>query len=238
MRFFRKFIESLISKLRDDPTYRLSSDYDLREFFLVLVYRGLQVVRGLIVKLYIKSDGIVFCGRSVSIEHGYKIKAGKSLILEDSVHINALSTDGVSLGRNVSIGKGTIILCTGVISNKGVGLTVGNHTGIGPQSFIGCQGGISIGSDVIIGPGLRMFSENHNYEDFDIPIRLQGENRKGISVGSNCWFGSGVTVLDGVVIGDGCVIAAGSVINKSIPPNSIVAGVPAKIIKSRIVPEG
>lgn len=235
MSLLKKLIEYLIKILRNDPTYKLGSDYDFREFSLVIFYRGLQVLRGLKIKVFIKSKGIVFCGRSVIVEHGYHVSAGSSLILEDDVYINALSLEGVRLGRNVSMGKGTIIVCTGVISNKGIGLSIGNYVGIGAQSFISCQGGIKIGNDVIIGPGLKIFSENHNYKGADIPIRLQGENRRGVGIGNNCWFGANVTVLDGVTIGDGCVIAAGSVINKSVPPNSIAAGVPARIIKPRLV---
>jgi acetyltransferase-like isoleucine patch superfamily enzyme len=62
-----------------------------------------------------------------------------------------------------------------------------------------------------------LYSENHNYEDFNTPIRLQGVNRKGIIIGNNCWIGSKVTILDGVEIGDSCIIVAGAVANKSFP---------------------
>lgn len=234
MLFLNKIVVFFVSKFRKDKNYKLNSSYNSIELFLILFYRGLQVIRGVRLKFFLKSKGIIFCGRSVIIEHGYKIVANSSLILEDNVQINALSIDGISFGRNVSVGKGTIIICTGVINNKGCGLKVGDYTGIGAQSFLSCQGGINIGSDVIIGPGLKMFSENHNYLSDELPIRLQGENRKGIIIGNNCWFGSNVTVLDGVKVGDGCVIAAGSLLTKSIPPNSIVAGIPAKVIKSRI----
>lgn len=65
-------------------------------------------------------------------------------------------------------------------------------------------------------------------------IRLQGELRKGINIGKNCWIGSNVTVLDGVTIGDNCVIAAGAVVNKDIPDNCVAGGIPAKEIKKII----
>ena len=58
-------------------------------------------------------------------------------------------------------------------------------------------------------------------------------NRKGIKIGKNCWIGSKVTILDSVEIGSGCILAAGSVITKSFPDNSIIGGVPAKLIKMR-----
>jgi acetyltransferase-like isoleucine patch superfamily enzyme len=78
-----------------------------------------------------------------------------------------------------------------------------------------------------------VFSENHNFSDLTINIKDQGVKRQAVNIGNNCWLGAGSTILAGVVIGNGCVIAAGSVVTKSIPENSIVAGVPAKIIKSR-----
>jgi acetyltransferase-like isoleucine patch superfamily enzyme len=71
-------------------------------------------------------------------------------------------------------------------------------------------------------------------DDLNLAIRLQGVSRKGIKIGKNCWIGSKVTILDGVEIGDSCIVAAGAVVNKSFPSNSVIGGVPAKILKSRI----
>jgi len=63
---------------------------------------------------------------------------------------------------------------------------------------------------------------------------LQGVTRIGIEIGKNCWIGAKVTILDGAKIGNGCIIAAGSVItNKEFPDNSVIAGIPGKIIKTR-----
>jgi len=101
------------------------------------------------------------------------------------------------------------------------------------MSFVGCQGGVNIGENVIMGPRVNIHSENHNFEDINIPIKDQGVSRKGININNNCWVGAGVIFLDGVTIGEGCVIAAGSVVNKSFPKNSIIAGVPARILKTR-----
>lgn len=166
------------------------------------------------------------------MQHAYQVLAGKSLIIEDGVHINALSANGIVLGNNVTIAKYAILTCTGVIANRGTGIEIGNNSGIGAQSFLGGQGGIKIGNDVIMGPQVKIFSENHNYDRSDVIIRKQGESRKGISIEDNCWIGAGVTILDGVTISKGCVVAAGSVVTKSIPKNSIAAGVPAKVIKT------
>ncbi|MDP2760788.1 MAG: acyltransferase [Sideroxyarcus sp.] len=228
-----RILERIVRTFHSDSNYRIASEYGLREFTWILFYRGLQVLRGLKIRLVATTEGTVFCGRSVCIEHGYNISAGKSLVIEDNVYINALSLEGIKFGRKVFVGRGAVIVCTGVVAQKGVGLKIGDSSGIGAYSYIGCQGGVSIGNDVIIGPGLKMFSENHNFQNPNELIRKQGVHRKGIRVGDNCWMGCNVTILDGVEIGDGCVIAAGSLINKSIPANSVVAGIPARVIKSR-----
>ena len=64
-------------------------------------------------------------------------------------------------------------------------------------------------------------------------IRLQGVKRTGIKIGKNCWIGAKVTILDGVTIGDGCIVAAGAVVNSSFPDNSVIGGVPARLLKQR-----
>jgi acetyltransferase-like isoleucine patch superfamily enzyme len=227
-------VQKLISLIKNDPNYKIQSIYSFHELFSIIFYRGIQVLRGLPKKLFLKnSSGIIFCGRSVHIEHGYNISVGNGLILEDSVYMNALSVQGILLGRNVTIARNSCLICTGVISRMGVGITIGNNSAVGAQSFIGGQGGVVIGNDVIMGPGVRIFSENHIYENKKELIRLQGESRKGVAIGNNCWIGASSTILDGVKVGNGCVIAAGSVVTKNIPSNSVVAGVPARIIKTR-----
>jgi acetyltransferase-like isoleucine patch superfamily enzyme len=230
----KRLIEKIIANLKRNPSYKLDDNYSMKQLLYILYYRFFQVVRGYIVKLKISTTGLVFCDRRVVLQHGYQIEAGKNLILENDVHLNALSKNGIVLGDNVTIAKYSVLVCTGVIANKGVGIRIGSNSAIGAQSFLGGQGGIVIGNDVIMGPQVKIFSENHNFENIDIAIRKQGESRSGVAIGDNCWIGAGVTILDGVSIGEGCVIAAGSIVTSSFPNNSIAMGVPAKIVKSRI----
>jgi acetyltransferase-like isoleucine patch superfamily enzyme len=227
-------IEKLIRTLKNDPNYKWEGSYTGRDLFSVTWVRYFQVIRGLFLKLFLKkSAGLIFVGSHVKVRHGYQVTAGKNLILGDNVDINALSTDGINLGDHVSIARDSILFCTGVIAQKGTGITIGHRTGIGARAFLAGQGGITIGDDVITGPNIQVFSENHNFSDLSQTIKAQGVTKQATVIGNNCWLGGGVTILAGVTIGDGCVIAAGSVVTKSVPPNSIVAGVPAKVVKSR-----
>ena len=227
-------VEAIIKKLKNDPNYKWDSAYNGRDLFIVSWARGLQALRGLFLKPFLKrSSGLLFVGCKVKVKHAYQFSAGKNLILDDNVSINALSVNGIQLGDHVSIARDSILFCTGVIAQKGTGIIIGDRTGIGARAFIAGQGGVTIGSDVITGPNIQIFSENHNFDDTSLTIKAQGVGRQATVIGNNCWLGGGITILAGVTIGDGCIIAAGSVVTKSVPANSIVAGVPAKVIKTR-----
>lgn len=229
-----KLVERTIQSLKQDNTYRLDPHLTGRVLQQVIRYRGNMLLRGIWRQWQLgKCDGKLFIGKHVTLRHAHLIQTGKNVIIEDFVIIDALAQHGVLLGNNVTIAKFATIQCTGVIRSLGHGLIVGNNSAIGAYSFLGAQGGITIGTNVIMGPRVSFHAENHKYADPATPIRLQGETRQGIVVEDDCWIGANSTILDGVRIGQGCVVAAGSVVTKSIPPYSIVAGVPAKIIKQR-----
>ena len=89
---------------------------------------------------------------------------------------------------------------------------------------------ITLGNNVFVGPYCGFYTATH---PLDYKRRNAGlEKALPIKVGDNCWFGANVSVMPGVTIGNGCVIAAGSVVTKDIPENSMVAGVPAKVVKT------
>lgn len=207
------------------------SNYDLA---VILWGKGFELVRGLRIKFFLKgSSGLLFVGRRCKIRHKSKILLGRTVTIGDNVEINALSKEGIRIGDNVSILRNTIIECTGVIRNLGEGLSIGNNVGIAQNCFIQVRGKVVIGNDVIFGPGVSIFSENHKFDDPDLPVSVQGEIRKGVKVGDGVWIGARSVILDGVQIGQNSIIAAGSIVNKDVPAYTIVGGVPAKIIRAR-----
>ena len=157
------------------------------------------------------------------------------ILISDNVEINALSRKGIVLGDNVSIHRNTVIECTGVLRELGEGLIIGNNVGIAQNCFIQVRGFVSIGSNVMFGPNVSIFSENHGFERTDVPMIKQTTVRKGVVIEDDVWLGTQSVILDGVTIGKGSIVAAGAIVNVNVPPYSIVAGVPAKIIKSRII---
>jgi len=229
-----KIIELLISRLKNDPNYKFETMYSFREIFYILFYRVVEVFRGSIkIFFFWKKNGLLLLGKNVTIKHPYLISFGKNMIIEDDVHINALSVNGINFSNNVSIKSGATIICTGVIKCKGKGVIIGSNSAIGSNSFIHGGGGVRIGNNVIMGPDVKIFSENHKFSDLTVPIRLQGESRTGIEIKDDCWIGAGSIITDGVVVETGSIVGAGAVVTKSFPPNSIIVGNPAKLLKHR-----
>lgn len=174
-----------------------------------------------------------FVGRGARIRCVKRISLGGFASFGCGSNVDALSREGFVVGRGFSLGRGASIECTGSLQTLGKGFRAGDNVGVGSDSFLGCAGGIEIGSDTIIGNFVSMHSENHNFGRPDVPIRLQGVNHVGIRIGRNCWLGAKCTILDGVSLGDNSIVAAGAVVRAGeYEPWSLLAGVPARKIKS------
>lgn len=113
---------------------------------------------------------------------------------------------------------------------------VGRRVTIGEGSVICGHGGLSVGDNTMISWHCSIIPANHLFDNADIPIRMQGEERLGIRIGKNVWIASGVTVLDGVSIGDECVVGAGAVVSSDLPPFSVAVGIPAHVVRDRREP--
>jgi acetyltransferase-like isoleucine patch superfamily enzyme len=230
-------INILINKLAHKlgrENYSIDNSLTSTDIIIFMFGKFLQAFRGFFYKIILKkSSGILFVGKRTKIKFCHKIALGRSVQIADNVEINALSKNGITIGDNVSILNGTIIECTGVLNNLGEGLTIGNNVGIAQNCFIQVRGKVTIEDNVIFGPNVSVFSENHNFENPDLPVNVQGVNRKGVTIESGVWVGTKSIILDGVVIGKNSIIAAGSVVNKDVLPFSIVGGVPAKLIRMR-----
>lgn len=113
-------------------------------------------------------------------------------------------------------------------------INYGNHTKIGKNVFINFDcvfldlGGITIDDNVLIAPKVSLISEGHPVNPNDRQSLVPGH----IHIKNNAWIGAGAILLPGVTIGENSVVAAGAVVSKNVPANTIVGGVPAKIIKS------
>ena len=112
-----------------------------------------------------------------------------------------------NFGRFISIGKNVFI----------------NHA----CSFLD-MGGITLEDHVLIGPKVNLITENHPLD----PTDRRGMLCKPILIKRNAWIGAGATILPGVTVGENAVVAAGAVVSKNVPDNTVVGGIPAKVIKT------
>lgn len=113
-------------------------------------------------------------------------------------------------------------------------IAFGNNVSIHPMCYIDGIGGITIGNDVSIAHGATILSSSHQYGDIHIPIKDQGMFYKETIIENNVWIGAKCSILYGTTVAEGSIVAANSLVNKSYQPFSIIGGVPAKTIKSRI----
>jgi len=193
-----------------------------------------MLIRGLLIKTSFKSaTSPLFIGKNVKFRNKRNITFGRSVTINANCYIDALSKKGVVIGDAFSLGRNSVIECTGVLQLIGEGIIIGNNVGISANAFISVRGYIKIGDNTIIGPSVAIIAENHSFETFETPIRLQKVIRKGIEIGENCWIGANVVILDGVKIGNDSVIAAGAVVTHDVPNSAIFGGVPAKLIRMR-----
>ena len=110
----------------------------------------------------------------------------------------------------------------------------GRFTRIGKNVFINhaCSfldmGGITLEDQVLLGPKVNLITENHPVD----PANRRAHICKPIMIKRNAWIGAAATIVPGVTIGENAIVAAGAVVSKDVPANTVVGGVPAKIIKT------
>lgn len=131
--------------------------------------------------------------------------------------------------RRFSLGDYSVVESFCCINNAVGDVIIGDHTRIGLHNTV--IGPVSIGSHVNLAQGITVTALNHNFANADRRIDEQGVSTTPVRIGNDIWIGANAVILPGVEIGDHSVVAAGAVVTKSVPPHSLVAGVPAKIIR-------
>ncbi|MDE0582109.1 acyltransferase [Planococcus sp. A6] len=125
------------------------------------------------------------------------------------------------IGENVNIERGSII------QNS---LKIGDNSGIGVKCVLG---DVVIGKNVMMGPECLIYSTNHYFDKKSLSFHGKTES-KPVVIEDNVWIGARAIILPGVNIGKGAIVGAGSIVTKNVPPYSIAAGNPAKIVKKLI----
>lgn len=209
------------------------------EAFGICVRIALGLFRGLLVRPRVRhAKGLFLVGRGVRISGARQLTLGRGVKIEELAEIQCRSDRGVVLGDGVTIGRAVSIRPSSFYGHtRGEGFIVGAGSAIGALSWIGASGHVAIGTDVLLGPRVTILPENHVFRSVHHTIKSQGVARTRVIIEDDCWIGAASTILAGVRIGKGSIVAAGAVVTKDVPPFSIVGGVPARILKSRIAGE-
>jgi acetyltransferase-like isoleucine patch superfamily enzyme len=133
----------------------------------------------------------------------------------------------VVLGRWVHVGNGTSLR-----AHEGT-LRVGDKVVFGRGDTVTCYLDVEIGARTLVADWVYITDFDHRFDHPDLPIKDQGIVKSPVRIGPDCWLGVKVSVLRGSVVGHGCVVAAHAVVRGDIPDQSVAAGVPARVLKSR-----
>ena len=131
--------------------------------------------------------------------------------------------------RKFSLGAHSVVESYSCINNAVGDVIIGDHTRVGLHNTI--IGPVTIGSHVNLAQGITVTALNHNFSETDKRIDEQGVSTTPVTIEDDVWIGANAVILPGVSIGTHSVVAAGAVVTKDVPPHSLVAGVPAKVIK-------
>ncbi len=156
------------------------------------------------------TDGICFICPRVKIEIGRHAK----------LHI----------GRWAWVGHGTKLRV-----HEGE-VRIGAKTVVGQECTVSAFQHVSIGRECIVADRVMLIDFDHGVVEVERPIRLQGIYKRDVRVGHNVWIGYGACVLRGVTVGDNSVIGTSAVVTREVPPNAVVGGIPARVIRMREAP--
>jgi acetyltransferase-like isoleucine patch superfamily enzyme len=157
-----------------------------------------------------QTSGMVFFGRKLELQVG---RGGT-----------------IRFGRFVWIGDGTKIRC-----HEGV-VEVGDKTVFGQECTISAYQRVRIGEQCVIADRAMFIDFDHGVVEVERPIRVQGIYTRECVIGSNVWVGYGACLLRGVQVGDNSIVGTNSVVTRDVPANTVVGGVPAKVIRRRDAP--
>ncbi|MEA3438727.1 MAG: acyltransferase [Chloroflexota bacterium] len=203
---------------------------------ITFLFGWIPGIIGIALRAYVYRLILSMNGRA-AIEHGVRLTFCDSIhldhgsYLDEKVYIHACPK-GVEIGKNTIVMYGAILHVYNFRDLPDSRIKIGDDCLIGEYSVIRGQGGVTIGDRVYTSPFTQIIAVNHVYENPQQPFVVQGITAQGIVIEDDVWLGANTVITDSVTIGRGAVVAAGAVVTKDVPPHTVVAGVPARVIRN------
>ena len=180
--------------------------------------------------MILKMEGWAAIEDGVRLRFADQIRLGHGVYLDQRSYLHA-TPQGIEIGARTLVMHGAVLHVYNFRDIPHSRISIGKDCLIGEYSVIRGQGGVEIGDRVYTSPHTQIIAVNHVFVDPNIPFVEQGITAQGIVIEDDVWLGSGAIVTDGVRVGKGAVIAAGAVVSQDVPPHTVVAGVPARVVK-------
>lgn len=187
-------------------------------------------IRGVLYRLILKMEGQAAIEKGVRLRFADNIRLGHGVYLDEQTYLHA-SPHGIEIGAETIVMHGAVLHVYNFRDLPNAGIKIGRNSLVGEYSVIRGQGGVTIGDRVYTSPFTQIIAVNHVFDDPTRPFVDQGITAEGIIIEDDVWLGAGAVITDGIRVGKGSVVAAGAVVTKDVPPHTVVAGVPARIIK-------
>lgn len=187
-------------------------------------------LRAVFYRLILKMEGMAAIEDGVRLRFANHIRLANGCYLDRGSYLHACP-HGIQIGENTIVMHGAVLHVYNFRGLPNSGIQIGRESLIGEYSVIRGQGGVKIGDRVYTSPFTQILAVNHVFEDPKQPFIHQGITAEGIEIENDVWLGAGAIITDGVKVGRGAVVAAGAVVTRDVPPYTVVAGVPAKVVK-------
>jgi acetyltransferase-like isoleucine patch superfamily enzyme len=194
-------------------------------------------LRAIVYRTIMGMEGMVAIEKGVRIRFADHIRLGKGVYLDEGVYLHACP-DGIEIGDETYLMHHAELHVYNFRDLPHAFIRIGQDSLIGEFNVLRGQGGITVGDRVYTSPMVQLVAVNHVFADSTRPFVEQGITAQGIIVEDDVWIGSGAIITDGVHIGRGAVVAAGAVVTRDVPPHSVVAGIPARVVKNITDKEG
>jgi len=193
-------------------------------------------LRALVYRLIMRLEGVVAIENGVRLRFADNIRLGSGVYLDQGVYLHACP-GGIEIGEGTYVMHHAELHVYNFRDFSQSGIRIGRDSLIGEFCVVRGTGGVTIGDRVYLSPMVHIYSNSHVIDDPDRCFIDQGLTTEGVIIEDECWIGAMSVILDGVTVGYRGVVAAGSVVTRDVPPHSVVAGVPVRVIRDLNVPK-